>query len=255
VAPCCQLWDKCAPAALIANLQSTIYNLKSMDPARIQKLLGPFQKAGNSEDLANGQEPTANRALIQNISTYIDLLLRWNSRINLTAIRDPEEIVSRHFGESLFAASHLFPNGLANDHRRTTTDVIDVGSGPGFPGLPVKLWAPHIHLTLIESNHKKASFLREVIRTLTLTNVDVFAGRAQDFPSTADVITLRAVEHFEEVLPIAAGLVVPGGRMALLIGSSQVAQARKLVPFQWESPLPIPAASQTALLIGINSRP
>jgi len=93
-----------------------------MDPTRIQELLDPFlsPRAAGPKDPANGQRLTANGAL-QSISTYIDLLIRWNARINLTAIRDPEEIVTRHFGESLFAARHLFPQ--ANDQRRTVNDA------------------------------------------------------------------------------------------------------------------------------------
>src|SRR5208282_2318861 len=121
---------------------------------------------------------------LQNISTYIDILLRWNARINLTAIRNQEEIVTRHFGESLFAASHLFPkiypvtsvSSVVKDvdvdldvaeARSPKARLADLGSGAGFPGIPIKLWSPNISLTLIESNHKKATFLRELSRTLT----------------------------------------------------------------------------------------
>jgi 16S rRNA (guanine527-N7)-methyltransferase len=221
-----------------------------MDPTRIQELLDPFlsPRAAGPKDPANGQRLTANGAL-QSISTYIDLLIHWNARINLTAIRDPEEIVTRHFGESLFAARHLFPQ--ANDQRRTVNDVVDIGSGPGFPGIPIKIWAPQIHLTLIESNQKKAAFLREVVRTLTLTDIDIFAGRAQDFPAKADVVTLRAVERFDEILPVATRLVRPNGRLALLIGNAQVSTARDHASnFLWEAPTPIPLASTRTLLIG-----
>src|SRR5262249_33257166 len=156
--------------------------------------------------------------------------------INLTVVRAPEEIVTRHFGESLFAARHLFPDASASRSR-----VIDVGAGAGFPGLPIRIWAPAIHLTLIESNHKKASFLREVIRQLPVTDTDVFPGRAEQFvdlpkptanlpadasltSSAGDVVTMRAVEHFASALPVAAKLVTPGGRLALLIGRGRVEQ-------------------------------
>src|SRR6266851_4094752 len=163
-----------------------------MDTARIAALLQPFL------------EPSLPESLLDQISTYIDLLLRWNARINLTAIRHPEEIVTRHFGESFFLARHLFPKG-GTDHRPLTTDhrpphVLDIGSGAGFPALPLKLWAPHIYLTLVESNHKKAAFLSEVARALTLTNINVITDRAEvlatrpGFPP-ADIVTLRAVEH------------------------------------------------------------
>src|SRR5271163_1404224 len=113
-----------------------------MDAARIAALLEPFVETA----LADSQ--------LEQISTYIDLLLRWNARINLTAIRKEEEIVTRHFGESLFLATHLFPTDpgtapegapsklrLGGDCR-----VLDIGSGAGFPGLPLKIWAPQIQL-------------------------------------------------------------------------------------------------------------
>ena len=190
-----------------------------MTTARIAVLLEPFL-----------DRPLTSEQLDQ-ILTYINLLLRWNARINLTAIRNPDQIVTRHFGESFFMARHLFPppydpsdprhperSGLLGEakqssdrgpHRaRFSRDgveeskdpcvsfppaslqgvlpapsicirVLDLGSGAGFPGLPIKIWAPHIHLTLIESNHKKAAFLREVVRALTLTNVNVLAERAE----------------------------------------------------------------------------
>jgi 16S rRNA (guanine527-N7)-methyltransferase len=206
---------------------------------------------------------------LERISTYIDILLRWNARINLTAIRDPDDIVRRHFGESLFAARHLFPDPansaaaqahalaldpVVNDQRPATNDrptVADVGSGAGFPGLPMKLWAPQISLTLIESNHKKATFLREVVRALTLTDVNIKNARAEVLSGTAfDLVTLRAVEHFESILPTAATLVAPGGRLALLIGSSQMADALTSLPhLAWATPIPIPLSRTRVLAV------
>ena len=186
---------------------------------------------------------------------YIDILQRWNARVNLTAIRDEEEIVTRHLGESLFAARHLFP-ATADDRRLTTSNipVADLGSGAGFPGIPIKLWAPDISLTLIESNHKKATFLREVTRALTLTDIDIQNVRAETLPEAQfDVVTLRAVEQFESTLRVAARLVRPGGRLALLIGSAQISQAGSMLPaFGWAEPIPIPASSSRRLLLGMN---
>jgi len=145
-----------------------------MLPNRIAELLEPFLAPGDERLTTNDHQLTTND--LDQISTYIDLLLRWNARINLTAIRDPEQIVTRHFGESFFLARHLFPPATA--HRPLTT-VLDLGSGAGFPGLPIKIWEPSIHLTLVESNHKKAAFLREVARALTLTDINVIAERAE----------------------------------------------------------------------------
>ena len=175
-----------------------------MDSARIAELLASFLERPLSE------------SQLEYISMYIDILLRWNQKLNLTAVRDPEQVAMRHFGESLFAAQHLFPRvgaGLGPDQaeRRSPLRVADVGSGAGFPGLPIKLFVPEVHLTLIESNHKKATFLREVVRLLALADADVFSGRAEELPhGSAEVVTLRAVEQFDSALPVAMHLVAPG---------------------------------------------
>src|SRR5437867_13300558 len=122
---------------------------------------------------------------------------------NLAAVRDPEEIVTRHFRESLFTARRLFPAPMADsqppaDHQRPTTSnrVIDVGSGAGFPGIPIKIWEPQVHLTLIESNQKKATFLKEVARAITLTDIDVVITRAEDLFWLADIDVLCSVVRF-----------------------------------------------------------
>jgi 16S rRNA (guanine527-N7)-methyltransferase len=206
-----------------------------MDTARIAELLQPF--------LAVPLE----QHVLERISTYIDILLRWNRKLNLTAVRGPEQIVTRHFGESLFAAQQLF----AASARGPDVECADVGSGAGFPGIPIKLCCPELHLSLIESNQKKAVFLREVVRSLTLSNVDVFTGRAEDFPAhSAAVVTLRAVEHFEQVVPVAARLLLPRGRLALLIGERQFSRAAALPHFRWIPPIPIPQSSSRILLLG-----
>jgi 16S rRNA (guanine527-N7)-methyltransferase len=230
-----------------------------MDTTRIEELLQPFLTASSPGPLHSGhggESAFLTPAQLKQISIYIDLLLRWNARINLTAIRQPEEIVARHFGESLFAARHLFPTAKAESRRERPRScaLIDIGSGPGFPGLPIKIWAPHIHLTLIESNHKKATFLREVTRILTLMNINVFPGRAEDYPNPpAELVTLRAVERFETTLPIAARLVTPKGRLALLVGETQLARSRDLTPeFAWAPPLPVPLSSSRVLAIALR---
>jgi len=249
-----------------------------MDAARIAALLHPFI------------ERTLPEVQLQQISMYINLLLRWNARINLTALRDPDEIVTRHFGESFFLARHLFPepsvartllsawpkdpthppqsetasrplppdpeqpgHGLSEADVEPT--VLDIGSGAGFPGLPLKLWAPAISLTLVESNHKKAAFLREVIRTLILTSVNVIADRAETLATTnaADIVTLRAVERFDAILPVAARLVSPSGRLALLVGSSQLPAVQTLAPdFRTAATRPVPQSKSRVLSIMVR---
>jgi 16S rRNA (guanine527-N7)-methyltransferase len=236
-----------------------------MHLTRIAELLEPFlAPIPNPCHSELGRRPGEESAVLspaqlQHISTYIDILLHWNSRINLTAIRDPEEIVTRHFGESLFAARHLFPKiypvpsvlkdpDSADDQIR----LADLGSGAGFPGLPIKLWAPHIALTLIESNHKKATFLREVTRALTLTDVDIQNAPAEILPGSCfDLVALRAVERLSAVLPVAASLLAPGGRLALLISSSQQPAIHAALPaFTWMPLIPIPLSSSRILLAG-----
>jgi 16S rRNA (guanine527-N7)-methyltransferase len=238
-----------------------------MHPDRIAELLDPF--LGPQDQRPDTQD------LLVSISTYIDILQRWNARINLTAIRDAEEIVTRHFGESLFAARHLFPNRVAtraspvppgrspaaceaesraqNSSFHCTNDcpaVADVGSGAGFPGIPIKLWAPGVSLTLIESNQKKATFLKEVTRALTLADVNVQTSRAESLIGASfDLVTLRAVERFESILPVAARLVAPGGSMALLVGQTQLPSARAALPIlEWSHPVPVPASKSRVLV-------
>jgi 16S rRNA (guanine527-N7)-methyltransferase len=235
-----------------------------MRPARIAELLEPFLQAPaatnpcHSEPAKAGEEPAfLSPAQLQSISTYIDILTRWNARVNLTAIRDPDQIVTRHFGEGFFAARYLFPGSLYGTAERSSvsqgrkTSVADVGSGAGFPGLPIKLWAPHVSLTLIESNQKKATFLREVVRALTLADIDITTSRAEALASgTFDLVTLRAVENFAAILPVAANLLAPAGRLALLIGTSQLDPTRSALPqFAWSSPEPIPMSRNRILVV------
>src|SRR5208282_4726893 len=182
---------------------SPAFILFPMEAATLRDLLGPFVPPAELDD-----------ALLASIAVHLSLLARWNQRMNLTSLRSPEAMVERHFGESLFAARHLCP-------RDGQQELFDVGSGAGFPGLPIKYWAPNLDLTLIESHGKKATFLREVGRALNLTHFSVLNARAESISQRASLVTMRAVEHFDQALLAAASLVAPGGRLALLIGEAQ----------------------------------
>ncbi len=198
-------------------------------------------------------QPLSEAQLLQ-IASYLEILHRWNARMNLTAVRDPEQMVTRHFGESLFAGHALFPFGAAPD----TARLIDIGSGAGFPGLPIKIWAPELDVTLVEAHAKKATFLKEVIRALELKRITVANTRAEQLAMNyaddrATTVTLRAVEKFERVLTVAAR-VASGGRLALLIGAAQVELVCKLAPsLRWADPLPIPHSLARVVLIGESS--
>ncbi|WP_348267622.1 16S rRNA (guanine(527)-N(7))-methyltransferase RsmG [Edaphobacter paludis] len=174
-------------------------------------------------------------SILPQLSTYLDLLLKWNARTNLTAIRDPEEIVRRHFGESLFAARHLDPK---------IPTLLDLGSGAGFPGLPIAILCPEIQATLAESQNKKASFLREVIRTLGLST-EVWANRAELLPSTRqfDTVTLRAVDDMAAAVTAAASRAI---RQVVVLTSE--ANAPVLSDFPDQSRISIPESRDRILL-------
>lgn len=137
---------------------------------------------------------------------YLDLLVRWNARMNLTAVRDREGILSRHFLESIECAQ-LLPAGIET--------LLDFGSGAGFPGIPIALCRPEIAVMLAESQGKKAAFLREAVRTLGIEAV-VHSGRAEILEKRFDCVTLRAVDKMAEAVRTAVGLVDSGGWIALM---------------------------------------
>ena len=169
--------------------------MPALSTGRITALLGPYL----------GSTPVP-ATLYADLSSYLDLLIRWNARTNLTAIREPEEIVRRHFGESLFAGTHL-AGRLAAD-----ATLLDFGSGAGFPGLPIQLLLPGLGVTLAESQNKKSTFLREVVRTLGL-KTEIWASRAETMPPGRlfDAVALRAVDHMEQSVKAATARMRPGG--------------------------------------------
>lgn len=182
---------------------------------RIAELIQPFYHDPPSE-------------LLVQLSRYLDLLLKWNARTNLTSIRDPEEIVRRHFGESLFTAAHLPP----------CRTLLDLGSGAGFPGIPIQLALPQLKVTLAESQNKKAAFLQEAVRTLGL-RTQVWADRAENLPSGMcfDVVTLRAVDDPDAALKVAESLICADGVIAHLTSSGHTTGVVT----------PIPGTSRTVL--------
>lgn len=178
--------------------------------------------------------PVSSR-LSHQLSVYLDLLVRWNERTNLTAVRSPEEMVRRHFGESLFAGQHLgepLPESL-----------LDLGSGAGFPGIPIALLHPAVKVTLAESQNKKATFLREVVRTLGISNVEVWAGRAEAIPvdRTFDTVTLRAVDNMAAALEAAVSRAE--SQIVLLATDTPVLPA----DFNLAERLPLPQSSNSFL--------
>lgn len=144
--------------------------------------------------------------LCDKFEAYLALLVRWNARMNLTAVRSEDGIISRHFVESVQCA-RLVPLGVKT--------LLDFGSGGGFPGIPIALCRGEIDVTLAESQNKKAAFLQEAIRALGLKG-KVYAGRGEKMTQFFDAVVMRAVDRMEDAVRLAKGLVTPGGHLLLM---------------------------------------
>jgi 16S rRNA (guanine527-N7)-methyltransferase len=178
--------------------------------------------------------------VISPLAAYGNLLLRWNEQLSLTAIRGEAEFIERHLMEGLFAAAH---------HPAAST-ALDFGSGTGIPGIPIALCRGAIHVTLAESQRKKAAFLQEAVRLLAL-NTTIHASRAEYLPlASFDAVWMRAVDKTDAMLPVAAGLVASGGHLCLF-GTSEPPHMPAIGKWQWKS-LPLPGANVRVLHIGVR---
>jgi 16S rRNA (guanine527-N7)-methyltransferase len=146
------------------------------------------------------------------IDRYIGVLVFWNRRINLTAVREPDEIRPRHFDDSLSGAAHV---------PATARTLVDVGSGAGFPGAVIALARPDLQVTLVESNHKKAAFLEAIRREVPVPNITIRAARIETVAERFDVATSRATFPLLEWLELGKNLVVPGGTVIGFEGSQK----------------------------------
>ena len=173
---------------------------------------------------------------------YLSLILRWNARVNLTAIRDEEGILSRHFMESI-ACARALPAGI-----RT---LLDFGSGAGFPGIPIALCRPEIAVTLAESQGKKSAFLSEAVRVLGIP-AKVHAQRAELLPIPFDCVTLRAVDRMELAVQTGSRLVRPGGWLALMTTENELPrmQAAAGDMFTWDCTVKLPGGTDRILALG-----
>jgi 16S rRNA (guanine527-N7)-methyltransferase len=128
-------------------------------------------------------------AAIERLLAYVELLERWNAAYNLTAVRDPADMVTRHLIDSLAIVPHVRGATLA-----------DLGSGAGLPGIPLAIVAPERDILLVDSNGKKARFLREAVRRLGLARVRVAESRVENVEGSFDCITARAFASLAEML-------------------------------------------------------
>lgn len=201
----------------------------------IRRALGEFQVALDD-------------AQVSQIQRYMRMLLHWNEKLNLTAIRDPLEILHRHFCESMFGAVA----GKVEFGR-----LADIGSGPGFPGIPLKILRPGIELFLVESNIKKGTFLAEVIRDLELTNAKVLISRYEELNeelAPLDFVCSRAVGEFVPFLKWASSEQLSARRLLLWIGGRDVDEVRKSAEWEWEQPILVPQSLRRYILNGTNKQ-
>ena len=201
--------------------------MPTLSESRLDTLLAPYL----------GEAPIPSN-LYPQLSAYLDLLLKWNARTNLTAIRDPEQIVQRHFGESLFCGLQL----AAHISHLAAPTLLDFGSGAGFPGLPIQLLLPELRVTLGESQNKTATFLREAIRTLDLPHTEVWASRIEDMPATQrfHAVTLRAVDRMELALAAARPRIAAAGWLITLAESPSPSASHNIA-------LPLPSHGYVTL--------
>jgi 16S rRNA (guanine527-N7)-methyltransferase len=197
----------------------------------IRRALGDFQLRPNDHQVLQIQQ-------------FIKILLQWNEKINLTAIRDPLEILNRHFCESMYAAVAVpMENGR----------LADVGSGAGFPGIPLKIIRPDLQVFLIESNIKKATFLAEVIRELGLTDASVMVSRYEELGEEVAPLEFacsRALGEFSAFLEWARSDRIAAKQVILWIGARDLVEIQKVRTWEWCEPIPVPNSLRRLLLVG-----
>ena len=209
-----------------------------MRESEVRELLRPFGLPLTSDEM--------NR-----LQAYLELLLRWNSRINLTSVRDARECVTRHFGESLYLSRFVHLEGR----------LLDIGSGAGFPGLALKITFPKLHVTLLEPAGKKRAFLKEVARACEMDLVEVRSERLSEFAKQQietgrhrqfDAATSRAVARPAALIPGAAECLERGAGLYLWLSDryrEEVLQVSEGL-VDWKAPISIPLAEHREIWCG-----
>jgi len=204
---------------------------KPLSEDTIRRALGEFQVSLDEKQVL----------LIQK---YMQILRHWNEKLNLTAIREPLEILYRHFCESMYAAVAV-PGEFGR--------LADIGTGAGFPGIPLKIMRPELELFLVESNIKKGTFLAEVVRELELPNARVLISRYEElFEELAplDYVCSRALGEFGPFLEWAASERLSARRTLLWIGGRDLDEVRKSPQWEWQEPISVPQSLRRYLMVG-----
>jgi 16S rRNA (guanine527-N7)-methyltransferase len=205
---------------------------KSLSVREIRNVLESFDLAATDQ-------------LCEQIREYTGLLLLWNRRISLTSVTSPEEIVQTHFAESLLTTKAA----VKLDGR-----LADVGTGAGFPGIPLRMYVPALRLTLIEPNAKKCAFLAEVIRALELKDVEIIQKRYEDVRRPEppfDIVTARALGKFLEFAEWAESVLAPNGRLMVWTGPDGRLELERWKSVKWVEPYVIPRTKHRLIVSGV----
>ncbi len=179
---------------------------------------------------------TLDAAQISALTIHLNLLLRWNQKLNLTAVRTPPEMIKRHFAESLFLANLL--------ELRAGTTIADIGSGAGFPGFPISVLRPSAQVSLIESVAKKVAFLKELCRGRP--NVSVIHARFEQLAASFDWGVVRGVLASQLLQDFATSL----RHVALIVGREATRDLSSAPTFEWGEPVPLPWKPDPVVLRG-----
>jgi 16S rRNA (guanine527-N7)-methyltransferase len=190
-------------------------------------------------------ELTVPDPLCEEIRSYTSLLLLWNRRISLTSITSPEEIVRTHFAESLLATKAV---------GKVDGRLADVGTGAGFPGIPLKMYIPALRLSLIEPNVKKCAFLAEVVRALELKDVEIIQKRYEDVRRPEppfDIVTSRALGQFLEFAEWTESVLAPNGRVMVWTGPDGRLELERRKSLKWLESYAIPRTKHRLIVSGV----
>lgn len=164
---------------------------------------------------------------IAQLEIYKDFLIEYNKHTNLTAIKTPEDIYLKHFYDSLILTQIVDFNNYNN--------LLDIGTGAGFPGVVLKIAFPHLKISLLDSNGKKIEFLRQLIEKINLTDVELINDRAEEYikykRETFDIVTSRAVSNMSIITELSIPYVKVGGYFLAMKGSNQeeILEAQKAI--------------------------
>ncbi|MQX52193.1 16S rRNA (guanine(527)-N(7))-methyltransferase RsmG [Alcanivorax sediminis] len=177
---------------------------------------------------------------------YVELLVKWNQAYNLTAIRDPQEMVTRHLLDSLAVLPYLADGEEG--------DTLDVGTGAGIPGIILAVSRPHQSFTLLDSNGKKTRFVRQARRELGLDNVEVVHGRVEQYRKAPSQIICRAFASLSDMLALMTPIMTDNTRLLAMKAASTEEELATL-PAQWQGhhhTLTVPGLDEPRTLVVVN---